>query len=283
MRGIYSSWMAATVAVAVLVGACGDDKGDQGKVLATVNGDKVYEGQVAKQMEGIPAQLLQGREGQVRQQLVDRLVEQKLIEQEAARLDIQDDEAYRQQLDQARKQLQANFVVQKKLDQTLTPEVLRQAYEATKAQRAFPAVKAKHILVATEAEANNLIAVATPDNFTQLAREKSIGPSKDNGGELGWFRREAMVPEFAAVAFGTQVGTVAKRPVKTQFGWHVILVEDRNEAFVPPFEQVAEAMKQELSQQVVQGYLTELRQSATIVYSDAISASTVEPAAAPAQ
>lgn len=282
MTALKGGILMATVAATLMLAACGKDDSETGKVLATVNGDKIYEGQIEKQMSGLPAQLVQGREGQIRQQLVDRLIEQRLLEQEAKRLDVADDSTYREQLEQAKQQLQSSMVLQKKLEQVLTTETLKQAYEATKAQRAFPAVKARHILVATEAEANNLIAVATPQNFAQLAKEKSIGPSKDSGGELGWFRREAMVPEFASVAFATPAGTVAKKPVKTQFGWHVILVEDKNNAYIPPFEQVAEALKQELSQQVVQGYMAELRKNATVTYSDAISASTVEPAAAPA-
>ncbi|MCP5405395.1 MAG: peptidylprolyl isomerase [Pseudomonadaceae bacterium] len=283
MNTLKFAFLAATVASSVLLTACGKDDNETGKVLATVNGDKIYEGQIAKQMEGLPPQLVQGREGQIRQQLVDALIQQELIKQEAKKLNVADEAAFKEQLEQAKQQLMAAAVVQKKVDEVLTPEVLQQAYDATKAQRAFPAVKARHILVATEAEANNLIKVANPSNFSQLAAEKSIGPSKSNGGELGWFRREAMVPEFANVAFATPAGQVASKPVKTQFGWHVILVEDKNDAYIPPFEQVAGELKQELSQQVAQGYMAELRKGATITYSDAISATAVEPAAAPAQ
>lgn len=261
--------LAATLATALTLSACGNDTGDKtGDVVATVNGSKVYSGQVDKQMATLPAQLVQGREADVRRQLTERLIEQQLVEQAVVASKVESEQAFKDQLEAARKQLAANMMVQKKINETLTPDILRQQYEATKAQRAFPAVRARHVLVATEAEANNIITIATPANFEQLAREKSIGPSKDNGGELGWFRREAMVPEFAAVAFATPVGQIARTPVKTQFGWHVVMVEEKNDKYLPPFEQVAEQIKQELSQQVVQGYLADLRKGATITYAD---------------
>ncbi|MFZ2587363.1 MAG: peptidylprolyl isomerase [Alphaproteobacteria bacterium] len=271
--------MMAALATALTLSACGDaDK--KGETLATVNGDKLVSGEVDKQMANLPAQLVQGREADIKRQLLDRLVEQKLIEQEIKRTNVESEQAFKDQLENARKQIAANMVVQKKVNEVLTPAVLQQAYDATKAQRAFPAVKARHILVATEAEANNLITVATPATFEQLAREKSIGPSKDNGGELGWFRREAMVPEFAAVAFSTPVGSIARTPVKTQFGWHVVMVEEKNDKYVPPLEQVAEQIKQELSQQVIQGYLADLRKNAKIDYAEGMAP--VAPAAGPA-
>ena len=263
------------LSTSLMLAGCGD--GD-GKVVATVNGTAIRESQVDSQLSQLPPQLVQGREAEVRRQLVDRLIDQQIIDQEAAKQKISGEDGYKKQLEALTQQLTANYLMQKKIDATLTPTILQQAYEATKAQRAFPAVRARHILVATEAEANQLITVATPANFAQLASSKSIGPSKDNGGELGWFRREAMVPEFASVAFSTPVGTVARTPVKTQFGWHVILVEDKNDKYVPPFEQVADGIKQELAQQVAQGYMADLKKNATINYNDA---SLVAPAAGP--
>lgn len=281
MTIIRNLFLAATLATALTLSACGNnDDGKTGDVLATVNGTKVYAGQVDKQMATLPANLVQGREADVRRQLTERLIEQQLIEQAVVASKVESEQAFKDQLEAARKQLAANMMVQKKINEILTPAILQQQYEATKAQRAFPAVRARHVLVATEAEARNIITIATPANFEQLAREKSIGPSKDNGGELGWFRREAMVPEFASVAFATPVGSIARTPVKTQFGWHVVMVEDKNDAYLPPFEQVAEQIKQELSQQVVQGYLADLRKGATITYAEGMAP--VAPAAGPA-
>lgn len=262
------------LATALALAACGKDDDQTGKVIATVNGKPIYEGLLQKAMAGIPADLLKTREADIKRQVVDQLVQTEIINQEADKANIEADPAFKQQVDIMARQLKANMLMQRKLESTLSESALRQAYEATKANRSFPAVKARHILVPTEAEANALIAVATPENFSELAKEKSQGPSKDKGGDLGWFRREAMIPEFAAVAFATPVNSVAKTAVKTQFGWHVILVEDRNDKYIPPFEQVAEQLKNELSQQVVQSYLQDLRKGATVTYSDGL-----EPAA----
>ena len=265
----------ATVALAVLVAACniggGSDSGS-GETLATVNGSAIKESRVSEQMAQIPAELLQGREVEVRRQLLDRVIDQELVAQEAKKLDITSDAEYQKRLKLMTLQLQADAVMARKVSETVTPAALQSAYDARKAQLAFPAVKAKHILLPTEAEANAIIAIATPQNFAQLAKEKSKGPSAQQGGDLGWFRREAMVPEFAAVAFSTPVGTVAKKAIKTQFGFHVILVEERNNSYVPPLDQVAPQLREELAQTVLQGYLGDLRKNATITYADAPAA-----------
>ncbi len=277
---LTKSMMTLVAGSALLLVACGDKNNDTGETLATVNGTAVKESRVNEQLAQIPANMMEGREADVKRQILDRVIDQELIAQEAKREKITSSEDYKKQLAAVEAQLQANFVIAKKVSETLTPEAVKQAYEASKANNAFPAVKARHILVPTEAEANNILATVTPANFADMAKKFSKGPSANTGGELGWFRREAMIPEFASVAFSTPVGTVAKTPVKTQFGWHVILVEERNDRYTPPLEQMEAQLKQEMAQQVVQGYLSDLRKAATITYADGVSATA--PAAAPA-
>lgn len=273
---------AVVAASALVLAACGDKDEQTGSTLATVNGVAIKESRVNDQLAQIPAALLQGREADVKRQILDRVIDQELVRQEAKRTKITSDADYKKQLEQVENQLQANFVIAKKVSDTLTTETLQQAYEASKANNTFPAVKAAHILVPTESEANAIIAQVNPDNFNEMAKKFSKGPSAPQGGELGWFRREAMIPEFASVAFNTPVGTVAKTPVKTQFGWHVILVEDRNNAYTPPFEQMEAQLKQEMSQQVVQGYLADMRKNATITYADGVSTASTDNSTAPA-
>jgi peptidyl-prolyl cis-trans isomerase C len=272
--------LAVGVALAAMLAACGGDDTGTGATLATVNGSPIKESRIAEQLAQIPQNLLQGREAEIRKQLLDRVIDQELVAQEAKKMEIEKDAEYQQRLKLMTLQLQADAVMARKISETVTDAAIQGAYEARKAQLAFPAVKAKHILLASEAEANAIIAIATPQNFSQLAKEKSTGPSAQQGGDLGWFRREAMIPAFAGVAFNTPVGTVAKSPVKTQFGYHVILVEDRNNAYVPPVDQVAPQIREELAQTVVQGYLGDLRKSSTISYADTPAAA---PAAEPAK
>ena len=156
--------------------------------------------------------------------------------------------------------------MQNKIKEALTKEVVVGAYEKSKASMAYPAVKARHILVKTKKEAEDIIRVATPKNFADLAKEKSVGPSATNGGDLGFFKKEAMVPAFADVAFATKKGSIAKKPVKTQFGWHVIYVEDKNDAYVPPFAQVEAQLRNQLTQAIITGYMNGLKAKANIVY-----------------
>lgn len=264
---------------ALMLVACGDKNQDSGETLATVNGVAVKSSRIDEQLGQIPPAMMQGREADVKRQILDRVIDQELITQEAKRMKVTGDADYKKQLAAVETQLQANYVIAKKVSETLTPDALRQAYDANKANNAFPAVRARHILVPTEAEANNVLATVTPGNFSDMAKKYSKGPSAATGGELGWFRREAMIPEFATVAFATTPGTVAKTPVKTQFGWHVILVEERNDRYTPPLEQMEPQLKQEMAQTVVQGYLGDLRKAATITYTDGVSATA--PTASP--
>ena len=240
----------------------------QDRTIAIVNGIPVKQSRVNEQLDQIPNDLLKGREGDVRSQLLDRVIDQELVAQEAKRLNVQNDPEYKKQLMLVTLQLQANAVVARKVTEALTPAVLRRRYEEVKANLGFPAVKAKHILVGTEQEAIGVIKIANPANFSSLAKTISKGPSAEQGGDLGWFRKEAMIPEFAEVAFSHPVGKVVQSPVKTDFGWHVLLLEERNDNFIPPFEQVEPQLREELSKGVIEGYLGNLRKNATITYPD---------------
>lgn len=108
-------------------------------------------------------------------------------------------------------------------------------------------VSARHILLKTEEEAKAVIAeLDAGKDFADLAKEKSTGPSAGQGGDLGYFTKGRMVPEFEAAAFALKVGEYGKTPVQTQFGWHVIKLEDRRNAAPPAFESVAEQVRQVL-------------------------------------
>ncbi|MEM5492787.1 peptidylprolyl isomerase [Hoeflea sp. AS16] len=106
-------------------------------------------------------------------------------------------------------------------------------------------ISARHILLKTEDEAKAVIAeLDGGKDFAELAKEKSTGPSAAQGGDLGFFTKGRMVPEFEAVAFTLKAGEYAKEPVQTQFGWHVIKVEERRETAPPAFEEVADQVRQ---------------------------------------
>lgn len=257
---------------AAAISGCGDTQTaitGEGKTLVSVNGVDLKESLVQPQLAGIPQQLLAGRENQIVQQLVNQLVDQEVARQEADRLNIMSEEAYKTQLARFEKQLKVNLLMQKKVQEAVTDETIAAAYEQTKENFAYPAVRARHILVKTEKEAKDIIRVATPATFADIAQEKSQGPSAPQGGDLGYFKKENMVPEFAEVAFSTAKGKIAPKPVKTQFGWHVVFVEDTQDKYVPPLPEVAQQIRQQLSQTVLQGYVQELKSKATIIYPEA--------------
>ena len=234
--------------------------------VATVNGITVREARIDEQLAQIPADLLKGREQTVRRELLDRVIDQELVAQEATRLKIESDPEYQKQLALVKLQLQANAVVALYVKEALSDYALRQRYAAQKNTLGFPAVKAKHILVPTEAEAKEILKVVTFQNFSSVAKARSKGPSADQGGDLGWFRKEAMIPEFADAAFSSPVGKVVSKPIYTQFGWHVLLIEDRTNNYVPPFEQVEPQLREQMAKEVTESYLQTLREKAAVVY-----------------
>ena len=124
--------------------------------------------------------------------------------------------------------------------------------------------KARHILVETQGEAVALVTeLEGGADFVELATQKSTGPSATSGGDLGWFTSDRMVPEFSAAVAALGDGEFTKSPVQTQFGWHVILREESRESPPPPYESVADVLKQEVEQKKLRDHITGLRDSAT--------------------
>jgi peptidyl-prolyl cis-trans isomerase C len=124
---------------------------------------------------------------------------------------------------------------------------------------------ARHILVETEDEAKAIIAQLDKGaDFSELAKEKSTGPSGSSGGKLGWFGAGQMVAPFSEAAAKLNKGEYTKEPVQTQFGWHVIILDDTRESTPPPFEDVKDRLKMLLANQQLQKHVEELKNSATI-------------------
>jgi peptidyl-prolyl cis-trans isomerase C len=126
-------------------------------------------------------------------------------------------------------------------------------------------IKARHILLENEEDAKAVIeALDGGADFAELAKERSTGPSGANGGDLGFFTADMMVADFSDAAFALEPGSYSAEPVQTQFGWHVILVEETREGAQPPLDEVREQLVAELQTQAVQEMLTELRAAAGV-------------------
>jgi peptidyl-prolyl cis-trans isomerase C len=152
-----------------------------------------------------------------------------------------------------------------KLKPTITDEVVRASYEEQAAKvNAEERARARHILVASEEEAKAVAArLAQGEDFEELAKEVSEDGSKEYGGDLGYFTAEEMVPAFSEAAFSLEVGEVSD-PVQTEFGWHLIKLEDRRTGGAQPFADVKDAIRMVLMRDAVQDKLVELRQGADI-------------------
>jgi peptidyl-prolyl cis-trans isomerase C len=141
-----------------------------------------------------------------------------------------------------------------------TDEEIKGAYEEQMALAPPLEYKARHILVESQGEANDLITeLQGGADFSDLAKEKSTGPSGPNGGDLGWFSPNQMVAPFSQAVANLGDGEFTKTPVQTQFGWHVILREDSRKTTPPTLESVRDVVKQRVEQQKLQAYLEKLR------------------------
>jgi peptidyl-prolyl cis-trans isomerase C len=149
----------------------------------------------------------------------------------------------------------------------VSDDMLKAEYDKIKAQATGTEYKARHILVEQEGEAKDIIArlKKNPKTFEALAREKSMDRgSKRSGGDLGWFDPRGMVPEFGAAVTQLAKGKFTEEPVKSQFGYHVILLEDSRAQQVQPLEQVKSALSQQLQQQNLKKLFDEMKAKAKI-------------------
>lgn len=257
----------ATTAMAVLAIALPSRAQTTDPVVAVVNGKQIKKSDVEAVYATLPEQYRQMPLEQIFDPLVEQVVTSQLLLAKAEQEKVADNPEVEAQLERARENVLRDAVVKAAIDKGVTEEKLKAAYEAMKSQPgfAFEETRAAHILVADEATALDVIKqLQGGADFATLAKEKSTDPSaKTNGGDLGYFRREAMVPEFAEAAFSIPPGTIGDKPVKSQFGWHVIKVEDRRQS-IPTFEEKEAELRDQLSREIVNALLADVRKGATI-------------------
>ncbi|HET6519063.1 MAG TPA: peptidylprolyl isomerase [Geminicoccaceae bacterium] len=239
-------------------------------VVATVDGREIHQSEVVAAAQDLPQQLQQLPMQMVYPVLLDRLIDSHLLSGEAERRNLADEpevaETVETAMSRAREQVLRESLVRREIEAGVTEDRLRARYDEMKQRDDFTyeEVKARHILLEDEAKAREVIErLAGGADFAELANEYSTGPSAERGGDLGYFRREQMVPEFADAAFGLQPGEHTKEPVKSQFGFHVIKVEDRRQV-EPSFAETAPQLQQEVARDVVTDLLEGLREGARI-------------------
>jgi peptidyl-prolyl cis-trans isomerase C len=197
--------------------------------------------------------------------VVEFLIERHLMAQLAVKEGVADTDEYKRRLAlyQAKALRDAYFF--QKIRPQVTDEEIKAAYDSESAKVAqTERVRARHILLGTEKEANDILArLKAGEKFEDLAKKYSLDGSKDYGGDLGYFTAPEMVAEFSKAAFALKVGEVSQ-PVKTDFGWHVIKIEDRKLGAAQPFDQVKSAIRNVLLRKKVQETMDELRKTAKI-------------------
>ena len=258
-------------------------------VAATVNGTPISK----KQLD----QIMQQQAGQgmpdnpeTRKMVIDNLAMQIIVAQEAEKKGLDKVADVKEQLEMARLSIMANsFVRDYMKTATVTDEALKAEYDKFKATQGGNEYKARHILVGTEAEAKDIIAKISkdPKAFEALAKSKSKDPgSKDKGGDLGWFNPHNMVPEFGNAVAKLEKGKFTTEPVKSQFGYHVIMLDDTRPLAVPTLEEVKAGLTQQLQQQNLKKMLDDMKAKAkidiTAAPASAPAAATPAPAAADA-
>ena len=231
-------------------------------VVATVNGTEITLGHMIVAMASLPEQYQQYDAQTLYEGILEQLVQQTILAQ-----DYSEDIPLRAKLalENEERSLRAGETIENLLEGAVTEDDIVAAYEAEIAGfEAAEEFNASHILVETEEEALAIIAeLESGADFAEVAREKSTGPSGPGGGSLGWFGLGQMVPPFEAATIALEAGEVSD-PVQTQFGWHVILLNEARSTQPPTLDSLREQITAQLQREEIQGILQASTESAEI-------------------
>jgi peptidyl-prolyl cis-trans isomerase C len=254
----------ALASVAVTGTACAQQSNDP--VVARVNGAEIKASDLAIAEEEVGSNLPPTSPEAKRDQLVTYVSDMMLLAKAAEDKKLADDAAFKRRLAYLRNKLLMETYLQGEMKAAMTDAARRQVYDdASKQMKGEQEVRARHILVETEDEAKAVLAeLKKGTDFAELARLKSKDPgAASEGGDLGYFTKDQMVPEFAEAAYKLEKGQLSE-PVKSQFGWHVIRVEDKRDRVIPPFEQVKDQVEAFVARKAQAEVIAKVRQGAKI-------------------
>ena len=265
-RVMLSRTLPAAAAALVLLASALPALAQDDPVLAKVNGVEIRQSDVALAEEEAGGQLPAMAPDAKRDYLVAFLSDMIVVAQAAEKQKIADTAEFKRRLAFNRNRLLMDEMLQKEGKAAVTDAALRKVYEeAVKQMGDEQEVRARHILVETEDQAKEIVAeLKKGANFEELAKTKSKDPgAAAQGGDLGYFTKEQMVPEFADAAFKMEKGQVSD-PVKSQFGWHIIRVEDKRKKPAPEFAAVKAQLETYVPRKAQADLVTKLRDSAKI-------------------
>lgn len=234
-------------------------------LAAEINGEKVYRSAVERvheahsQLKMIPLEAVYER-------LLEHVVDSHLLGEAARKTNLADDPEVTKAIEALKEEVLRRFYLEREMDKLITEEKLKELYnEFIKENPPAKEVHARHILLENEKDAKAIVVeLKNGADFIETAKKKSIGPSATRGGDLGYFTKEAMVPSFAEAAFAMEKGDVSEAPVKSDFGWHVIKVEDTRMSEQPTFEKIEPNLRAQSSEKAIAEIVKKLHEGVKV-------------------
>ena len=273
--------LAVTGCLAALLAAGPVRAADDNPVLAKVNGSEIRQSDLALAEEELGPSLAQMDPATKKDNVLSFLIDMKIVSKAAEDKKIENGEEFKKRLAFTRNRLLMDSLLATEGKAATTDEAMKKVYEdASKQITGEQEVHARHILVETEDEAKAVVEeLKKGADFAELAKKKSKDPGASDGGDLGFFTKDQMVPEFSVVAFTLEPGKISD-PVKSQFGWHVIKVEEKRNRQAPPFEQVKAQIETYVTRKAQADYVGKLREAAKIERMDKPADAAAKPDAA---
>jgi peptidyl-prolyl cis-trans isomerase C len=236
-------------------------------VIAIVNGEKLTKTDLEENMKGMPEQIQQLPLNAIYPQILEQMVVERIVRKAGYDADLDGSTEVKNRMKEAEKKIVADEYLRREVKKKITDEQLKKDYDAYAAKfKGEEEVRASHILVKTEKEALDIIKqVKGGADFAKLAAEKSLDKgAAAQGGDLGYFAKGQMVPEFEKAAFAMKTGDVSTKPVKTEFGYHVLKVVDKRTSKPETFETLKPRIEAEASKKAAQELVKELMQKADV-------------------
>lgn len=245
-------------------------------IVANVNNEDISLETMIHAMNELPPEIQSQPFMSYYEDLLERVIDIKLFAQEGKKMKLDEEPSVRAAIDFVIEKVLMQAFLSKYVQENIKEENLKASYNNFIAdETSREEIKASHILMDTESEAIDVINMLNDgDDFAELAKNKSTGPSGPSGGDLGWFKRGQMVPPFEKAAFSLNKNEISQRPVQTQFGWHVIKIFDKRIPEAPSYENMKSKLIQDLERKIVSKKIQDLRNDALI---EKLSSSELEP------
>jgi|TARA_B100000287_G_scaffold98123_1_gene90162 peptidyl-prolyl cis-trans isomerase C len=245
-------------------------------IVANVNKEKISLETMIHAMNELPPEIQSQPFMSYYEELLERVIDIKLIAQEGKKINLEEEPSVKAAIDFVTEKVLMQAFLSKYVQKNISEESVKASYNNYIADEiSREEIKASHILLDTQNEAVEVIKMLNNgDDFAEVAKNKSTGPSGPSGGDLGWFKRGQMVPPFENAAFSLGQNEISQKPIQTQFGWHVIKVFEKRIPQAPSYENMKNNLIQDLERKIVSKKIQDLRNNALI---EKLSSSELEP------